>query len=98
MEGASIEIEETMIEARNHSIEIEGRVIEAKDTSREREDSPVEIEGAFVEEILQSTSIEPPSTPITWKAIDTIDASSSTIRPFISTIESSGAIEEASTS
>ena len=98
MEGPSIEIEEAMIEARNHSIEIEGRMIEARDGSIEGEGHSIEIEGAFVEEILQSTSIERPSTPITWKAIDTIDASSSTIRSFISTIGSSGAIEEASTS
>ena len=98
MEEPSIEIEEAMIEARNHSIEIEGRMIEARDGSIEREDPLIEIEGPFFEEISRVTSIERPSTPITWKAIDTIDASSSTIRSFISTIGSSGAIEEASTS
>ena len=98
MEEPSIEIEETMIEARNHSIEIEGRVIVAPCSSIEREDHSIEVEGAFVEETRRSTSIEGPSNEITYKAIEAIDAFSSTARACVSIIEPSAAIEEAFTS
>ena len=98
MNEPTIEAKAAMIEARDLSIEIEGRTIEAGCRSIEQGDDSIETEGAFFEETLRIVSIEDPSIEITRTPVEAICCFSSTLRAFVSTIESIASIEEAFTS